>query len=96
MTGMMMPETCWDTNKYIIFCISLVSYSPSWFKMHGHMKLKFGIYKLPKIRKILVSSYTRWSCPRWGLFSFRTSASVDQSTRRNTPPEDYPSARPLC
>jgi hypothetical protein len=20
MMGMMMPETCWDTNKYIIIC----------------------------------------------------------------------------
>jgi hypothetical protein len=28
MTGMMMPETCWDTNKYIIFWIYLVIYSP--------------------------------------------------------------------
>jgi hypothetical protein len=29
MMGMMMPETYWDTNKYIIFCIYLVIYSPS-------------------------------------------------------------------
>jgi hypothetical protein len=46
MMGMMMPETCWETNKYIIFCIWLVIYSPSWFKMHGHMKPKERYPKL--------------------------------------------------
>jgi hypothetical protein len=40
MMGIMMLETCWVPKKNHLFCIWLVISSPSWFKIHGHMKFK--------------------------------------------------------
>jgi hypothetical protein len=40
MMGMMMPETCWDTNKYIIFSAF------GWLFIHLHSSLSCNMYRI--------------------------------------------------